>query len=636
MTLADLNFTFNDCGIGSLEDTVKSKITEDTFIKDTPEKIYEIFQLLVNKLKEIDEANFENLANDFEKYWNDQAEKLKADVEANLALSPDKLYDIHVQNAEKAKDSDKLEGKSLVDVAGYIYTNYVANATVANSLHLENKSLDDIKDDIKKNLKVNNASHADNSDKLEGLTLDQVIAKVQTDSSTDWDGIKNKVENDYTAHAAKVALAFGPTDTSTNYTPDYWKNTIIPGIKVKHSKVADYLIKDVTKDPTNDNIIAYNDLTSDIQSKVNNVLDTLTDSDDFKDDIKKIKVNNASKADDADNASLAANSTKFNGYTQSDYDKHIKEDIKVDKAAYADNSGKFNNYTQNEYDTHIKTDIKVDNAVKADSATTADSATKADNSTKFNGYTQSDYDKHIKEDIKVDKAAYADDSTKFGGYTVNDYDKHIQDDLKINYATTADNAKNATRFGNYTVGSLETYYVTDMIRDTEGDNVITPLFFKTVDELLGKTHNATKYKTANISPLMSTMLLNTYNKDKSKFNSKLTALFDPDSVYGLTKTQLFDYDDNGNITQIRYLNYSADDSKPDDLKDKLDIFAKKEFSYDDKGNISKIKTTIYPYDDLAQGYSTYVYTVEYTYDDKGNIIKIKQTDFSGICAADNN
>jgi hypothetical protein len=615
LTLSDLNFTFDTTGIDDLKTEIANSLQITNYIEETPSILVNDLNNIVDYFSSIFNTNLENFANNMKNYFDQQGNNLKNEIKEDLALDPDTLYDIQVkkaQTADKASDSDKLSGKTINDIITDIITNYVPSATVANSLKFNNKTFDEIMNYIANNVKVNSASNADTfNDMTYEAVKNDILNSISLEDNIDLDTVKSKVENDWTANKAK------DTEKFNNYDYDYWVETIIPGIKVDNA---------INSDKLEGN--SYNDIIASINTEISNQIANIYNTDNFSNAVKAIKVDNASNADAASNAS------KFNNYDLDGLISYIESNATVNEAI---NASKFDNLTSSEWKTYIQNEI----TTLQNNLTSGTVIPKqAQEPVTINGIDVSKFDDHINDliDDKVSDITTNTNASKFNGYTFDDFIDYITENVKVDNATQADSAteaSNANKLDNKTIDEIDNYIRANTISQINDEGV-------------------------------STLNISIFNKDDFDTNLSFiylyktlfpnnTAVFPEISSFNFSyQKQTFTYDDNGNVTEIKYFAFDSDNILKFDSEDSesttpiIDIqyvIQHELYTYDDNGNIIKIQKDLYLLinidddsndnsDDNSNDnsndnsddkpYSKLTFIYNYIYDENNNLIQITQ------------
>ncbi len=623
LTLEDLNFAFDDSDIQSLKDEIKNGLLKPTtIITDTPVIINDFLKDFITDTEKLFETNITNLAADFGDWFSKQTDQLKTDIENDLKLKSDVLYDIYVKHAKKADDSDKFNGKSYTDMVNDLYTNTITPATVANALKFNDYTMADYNLYIKKDLKP----LASDTEKAFGYNYNDLKSQILSDIQTSSGGVslsevETKVENEWTAFQANDATKFN------GLTANDWKTTIIPKIKVDNATNSDKL-----------NNYDYNTIMSTVDTKINDKLTSyiLSTNTSFSDQVQKVKVDNATHADKADD------STKFDSHDSDYWKTTIIPGIKVDNAAYADNAGKFNGLTSTEWEAKIS-NCKSDVQSKVETAWTAYQANKV---LYINGVETDKYDDHINSLIQ-DKLNNINDlsinATKFDGSTASDWKNTIIPAIKVTNATNADYATNtdyATKanYANFLSNedNTEYYSFSDYIDYIKNNfyKILTG-FDSDIPNQYGfiQSFNDDYFVKNRLDLLVDKQLFIKINKELVP-GAYSPNVFNFESFFKNYSTKNYEYDDNGNLTKIsfyiKYRKYDENDTTKDPtIESKL--IKEKLFEYDDN-NISKITDNYYynmftldsfTEDDLKNddNWINYIFIKEdtFTYDDKNNI-----------------
>ena len=585
LTLEDLNFEFDSSAIDPIEDDIQNGIiTPETNIVETPDKINDFLLKLVDQLKVLFNQNLENIAGDFDSWYDQKAEDLKNDIKNSLALDSNTLYDIYVKRAQKADDSDKFNDKTYSEMISDLYTNYITTATVKNSINFNGKTMDDYNTYIKTDLKP----LASDTEKAFGYNYDELKSSIlndaaTTDSGASMDDVKANVENSWTAYKANDTIKFNGA------TSDSWKTDIIPNIKINEAITADKLSG-----------YTYDDITNLINNKISSNNDSVINKDNSNliDIIKNTKVNNSFQSDEAINA------TKFDNKTYSDWIDTVIPGIKVDNATYADNSAKLGGIAAEAWQTKID-DIEPDVKNKVETEWTS---YQANTVLKINDTNTVDYDDHINDliDAKLGDVNTLDiNAKKFDDKTSDDW-------VEVIKTTLVDNANHATSADTATLSSdsekAKVWY--------DDVNEFTP--FSYLDYIKGNldsiliNYNYSSKLSENKNQVDS-FLSNffTYNKfnligDKQifikydndfkdfPFNQYTNNFFNQESFSKNYTKKEYTYDDNGNLAEIdyyvNYLKYDEDDLTKDPTTESLKIKIE-EFEYDDNGSITKVTET---------------------------------------------
>ena len=580
MKLADLNYTYDPTNIDKLKTDISKSLDLSTYIEATPEIMVNDLNSMVDYFKDNFKTNLTEFATGIKKYFDNQAELLKEDVEKNLALNSNTTYDIHVTESNHATDADKLNNYSFEELISYIVSNYILPSTVANSLKFDGHTYKDMSKDIKENVKVDNAS---NADKLNNMNYDaiknDILSNVKT-QGTDYDGIKDKVENTWVSYKSKDTNNFAGDDKNT------WTSSIIPKIKVNHAVDADKL-----------DGYSYNDLKSKMSNDVDTKINNLNNNSSFKNMIKGIKVDNASNADTANNAK------KFNNYDFDDYNSYIKKHIKVNDASNADTLGNLNT---NDWKSYIKNQV---NDLQKDLTQGNVIPKKASEVEEINGVATSNYDTHINNliDDKLNNYKNNTDAKKFNGYTFDEYNAYIKKNIKVDNASNADTAASAANSNNSLKLNGHTYneVLSDATKSTLHQIDQNPL-----DKINILLNNEKEFKYN--STLLSALLY--FNPQKNTI-----PLLDVSDIHSGFKKQEISYNDSGLISEVKY--YTSDDvmefndgNKP---VDGAYINQREKYSYDKKNNIDKIDYELYlPVDVISNDkkYTKITYSKTFNYD----------------------
>jgi len=620
LTLNDLNFEFNEDDLKDIEEQVDTGLIQpSTNIIDTPVIINNFLKDLTLKLKDLFNTNLGNLAQDFDSWYTQKTTDLKNEIQNNLALDSNTLYDIYVKHSQLSDDSDKFDGKTYTQMISDLYTNYITTATVTNSIKFNNKSMDEYTDYIKNTLKP----LAGDSDKVYGYNYDQLKSAILsgTDSSgggVDIDTVKNKVQNEWTAYNAKSTNTFGDN------TADSWKTEIIPKIKVDNAVDAD-------KFNNTDYDTMIESINKMIQNNVDNAISS--DNDNLTSIIKSTKVDNAIHSDSSDN------STKFNNTTTDDWKNDIIPSIKVNNALYSDNSGQLGGLTSDEWQSKLDTlndDIK--NKVQ-----TTWIAYKANEVLKINGVKVEDFDDHI-TDLIQDKLNNINDleinAKKFDEKTPEEWTTDVIPNIKVNnsihsdfsdFSTKADLATNANFLydsdtGEYSSRSTYITYIKDRFNDIIAPLNITPSKINKFIDSLDTNYNYYYHinliqdkqlifkENNNLLNYINTFKIDSFIKNYSKKEysydgdniseikyyfkylkyDESDATADPTTEEILIKQDELDYDDN-NLTSLKettiFFNFDGD-FETDDITDDsnwliMKFLKQTDFSYDDNGNLTK-------------------------------------------------
>ena len=604
MTLADLNFTFDTSGLNDLKTEISNSLQITNYIEETPSIIVKDLNSIVDYFTNLFNTNLENFANDIKNYFDQQAINLKNEIEESLALDPNTVYNIHVTEANHALNSDKLEGKNLTEVISYIVTNYISPATVANALKFNNKTFNEVMTYIAENVKV---SEAVNADTLNNMTYEaiknDILSSIDLGNGVDLDLIKNKVENEWTAYKANDTLKFN------GYDYNYWTNTIIPGIKVNNASNADKLENK-----------SYNDIITSVNSIVSNQIAAIYETTDFANAVKTIKVNNATNADTATNA------LKFNGYNFNNFISYIESNAVVDEAV---NASKFDNLSSTEWKTYISNQVlNLQNNLTSGTVIPA----KAQEPVSINGILVENFDDHIKDIAKEEFTELTGDinATYLNGYDFDNLMKYIAENVKVDNATNADyatDAGNSAKLQGYDYNYIYNTIKSDTISQINNEGVLT------------------------LNPEVRVL-------DKFTQNFKFTSLYQilfpndyltlPDiSAFNFSyQKQTIAYNNDGNVTEIKYFAFDSDnvllfdndDGTTTPIIDKQYVIQHEIYTYDNNKNITKIQKDFYllvSLDDVNP-YTKITFTYNYIYDDNGNLIEIDQDTpvFTGITADD--
>jgi len=591
MTLADLNFTYDISGLDDLKSKIANSLQISNYIEETPSIIINDLQDIVDYFSNNFTTNLENFTKNIKDYFDQQVLNLKNDIEQSLALDPNIIYDIHVTEADHAINADKLEGKTFNEIVSYIVTTYITPATVANALKFDGKTYSEILNDIQQKVKVNNAV---NADKLNNMTYDDIkndiISSIDLGNGVDLDLIQDKVENEWVAYKSKDTEAFGGDDKDT------WINNIIPLIKVNNAVEADRL-----------NGYTFNDIITSVNTIIENQLNNYIATDDFINSIKNIKVLSAFNADEA------INSLRLNNYTFNDLMDYIADNVTISEAL---NSENFANLSKEDWEAYIQTQIQL---FKNDLTTGNFIPAVSQEVLQINGIQVSEYDDHIREivnDIFNDLTGEI-NATYLNGYNFNDLIAYIQQQVKVDNAANADKADIAN-IADYAYNSKRLNNKTDIDIENEALNLVLNHYIDNPVQVVD---------------------INIQNKNYFEYNSSLFYLFnylnptnqsvilDISSLnYGFKK-QTFTYDDNGNITEIKY--YTSDDlivfeDTNEAVYSQAYINQHELYTYDDNGNIITIEKNIYipiNYDE-NNPYTKITYKQSLSYDENGNVIEI--------------
>jgi len=590
MTLADLNFTYDTTGLDDLKTTINNSLTLSNSIEETPSILTSDLDDIVDYFSNNFETNLENFASDIKDYFDQQTINLKNEIENNLALDSSTIYDIHVQNAVHADNSDKFDGKTFNEVISYIVTNYISNATVANSLKFDGKTYNQVKSDIQTNVKVDNAANADKFNNMDYTTVkNDIISSISTSDGASLDVVQDKVENEWIAFKANDSIMFDGNDSDT------WKTSIIPGIKVNNAVNADKL-----------NNYSYNDLITSINTMIENQLSNFTSENTFINAVKEVKVDNATNADNANNA------LKFNNKTYTDMKNDIKTNLVVDEAS---NATSFANKTESDWKTYIQNEIS---GLQTDLTSGNVIPAKAVEVEKINGIDVSDFDDHIKNIADQEYTELTGDiNAKYlNGYDFDNLMTYIQGNVKVDNATNADNATYATNASS-----------------SDNANTLSNKTYSTIEE---EARDLTvQYLQTNPLNIID---IDISTEDNFNINSSLLNIYEyfhptnyfviPDIskfLYGFAR-QTFSYNDNGNISEIKYFSSSDLLTFNDGTKitDDQYVIQHEIYSYDDNENISSIQKDFYLLisiiDDKPYTKVTFKQTI--TYDSNGNITEI--------------
>ena len=578
LTLEDLGYEFKIPDT-DINDYLNNLITVYTKFTEIPEKLKNGFLFFNEYYDDLFTANLEDLADKFNTYYNNNIVILKEELTKSLSLDSDTIYDIHVKNAEEAKNAKKFNNKTYNEMITEIVSVYITPASVSNSLKFNNKTQDEYDNHIINDLKVKNATNADTLDGMDFTTIKNSILTDISDSGGS-DGvtlseIKSKVEDTWTAHKAKDTEKFNGMSQSE------YDNHIASDVKVDNAINAEKF-----------NGTTYSDMITGVNTMIQNNIDTAISADNT-DLINIIKNTKVLASENADSATLASNSLKFNNMTQSEYDNHIISSVKVNNAINAD---KFNGLSQTEWENKIS-DAKDDVISQVKTSITA---YKAQTVEKIGDYDVANYDDHIKDIAAGVVASSGDgsiDADTLQGYSYGDIITNVIA-TKVDNAVHADSADQADNLVDgegtlYSIGDIHIY----------SDNKIANLNDYSTDE--GKKFF--EYAPYNIGLGFIDNFTDTTNSDDE------VALLSSDSIINGFKNKKFIYNDNNEISTIEY--YTHDDYK----------FRRDDFEYDD-GNITKITINISSKKDTNTG--TVVIENKFTYDDNGNITEITNSTVS--------
>ena len=624
LTLEDLNFTFNDSDIQPLKVEVENGLLKPTtIITDTPVIINDFLKDFVTDTEKLFKTNISNLAADFGDWFTNKANQLKTDIENDLKLKPDVLYNIYVEHAKKADDADKFNGKSYTDMVNDLYTNTITPATVANALKFNDYTMADYNLYIKNDLKP----LAGDTEKAFGYNYDDLKSLILSDVQSSSGGatvseIETKVEDEWTAFKANNALQFNGS------TAEEWKTNIIPTIKVNNATNADKL-----------NNYDYNTIMSTVDTKINDKLTSyiLSTNSNFSDQVQKVKVDNATHADKADDV------TKFDSHDSDYWKTNIIPGIKVDNAIHSDNSDKFNGLTSDEWDAKIN-NCKSDVKSKVETAWTAYQANKV---LYINGIETDKYDDHINSLIQAKLNNINDlniDAKEFDGSTAEEWKTNIIPGIKVDNAENADNATNADF-------ATKSKYTTFLSNDDNTEVYDFKEYLNYIKNNLNKIINSFNSDIPNQYGYIQSIVDNYFIKNRldllwdKRFSIKNNKnvvpysynpnIFDIESFYKNYNKKEYEYDDTGKMTKIKfYINYRKyddnDTSKDPTIESKL--IKEELFEYDDNNNISKITDNFYGNSFSKNNFTeadlkddsnwvNYIFIKEdtFSYDDKNNI-----------------
>jgi len=425
MTLAELGFTYELGDYQSLIDVINAQITEDTFIKDTPEKISTILVDFLNYVQGNFETNFQVMADAFETYFNEQIINIKDEITSTLALDPDQLYNIQVQKALVADNALKFNDKTESEFIEFLISNFITTSTVNNAVNYNGYSVDEFLQMLRTDL-VPDLAH--NTTLFDGKDYDTVktdIANSVAQEDLDLGVVQNKVETEWTSFKSHDSEALeGKSFTDLI-------NTVI-ATKVNNAIEADTV-----------GGYSYTEIVQTIDTVSNNNIAAFvnTNNQTFVDIVKNIPVNYAANAGSADNA------LKLGGLTDGEWRDLIQTTI-VDMAA---DSEKLGGLTSDEWNNRILTAISnlqsdlLDGTLKVSNAVTAD---------KLGTLDFADFDSYVVnlvEESGVTQTGTVENATKFDGYTLDSFKEEVIKKVKVNSSIEADNAynsNNTTKFNN--------------------------------------------------------------------------------------------------------------------------------------------------------------------------------------------
>jgi len=629
--LDDMNFQiqYPDTDIESYLDNL---ITEDTLFIEIPAKVKDALSQFNGYYTDFIETNFETLAEAFEAYFDTKADQLKADIEANLALDPNKIYDIKTTRCETADNALKFNNKTYNEVISDIIVNYVTKTTVNNSLKFNNMTQDEWENHIINDLVVKTAENANKAFGMDYDTLkSDIISSVEVESGTiDLDAIQEKVENEWIAYKAQDSINFaGKSEVDWK---DIIKTTIV----------------DKSLDTEAINGVSYDDLIASINNMINNYVSSAIseNNNDLISLIENTKVKNAEYSD------TSGNSYKFSGMDQSDWSNYIQTSIKVDNASHADNADLFAGMSSEDFENRL-TSLK--NQIESDVENSL-IAYKARTVLEINGVAVEDFDDHIRDiAAQVVSGDTTIDADTLQGSSLEDIYNYVKSNIKVDEATHADSAtyaENAAEAGHASqadyalVGFKDPGYVGGTI-DFESffgeKNFFKYLNVSLIDNLYRLDETAIQ---EGVNLLAFNILKNfilpifmsnndiknhtdiyEYDENLEVYNFKQYSVPHPDNINNGYKTQKFYYDDNGNISKIEYYNFFDE------------LFYYEEYTYNDNGDISDIKSTLditlilykenIPLYDNTQYDLKFSYLIEitktFTYDDNGNITQVDQS-----------
>lgn len=560
ITLQDLNFSYDKGNIDQLLSNLSTLITVDTHIIDIPELLGGATNDMITYLSNNFEINMETLAQKFEEYWNNQAQALRDEIEANLALDPNKLYDIEVTRAQTALNAIKFNNKTETELINYIVSNYIVNATVENSLKFDGYSRDAFVDYLRVALIPENAKNANTLAGMDYDTIKTDILNSVTSGSGQLDLVKDKVENEWISYKAADALKL-------------------------QGKSLDEIMQDVINTKVNNAVNAdgvngytYQDIVDSIDSISQNKVDAAIQSTNqtLIDIIKATKVLNSFKADEATNA------LKFNNKSEVDW-KNIIIGTKVDNAVNADELG---NLTAGEWSTMITDSVT---SLTNDLLNGNIIPKKAQEPVSINGVSVADFDNHIR-DIAAQVAGAgvtADDALKFASLTKEQWEQHIIQDLKVNYATEADISLDSNKLGGLTLDSVLQKGANEFAA-----KIISPTF--TTDDNATFGQNILHKINENFSQRESYSTIDpsilsdgfyeihiSYVKDSTNtidlISSEEFLNFDSKKIFEIQYT----YNSSDLITQRKYILFN-----PDDITDFIEYTYN--YSYDSNGNLINV------------------------------------------------
>ena len=593
----------------SPEEYFSDFITPSTLFVELPQKFNDALAFETTYFTELFKDNTEELLNKVNELYNKQLELMKKNLESSLELNSDDLYDIHVTNSKLAENSSKFNGKSYNDTITDIMINHVTPATVKNALNFSGYSFSDLETYIKEKIKVDSASAADIAFGKDYSTLKNDILN-SIESTTDYSGIQDKVEKEWTAFKAKT------TDDFSGYSFSDLETYIKEKIKVDSASAADTAFG-----KTLDEFKKY--ITEEAQTEVSNLFSDDT-SDTYKSLVKLItgtKVDNASNSDDSD---------KFSSKTEDEWIDKIKS-TKVNNAVEADKADEttyFGGLTSSQWDDKFD---ELDTTLKNYIATEA-VAYLADDVKNINGIEISKFDDHIK-DLASDVVEGSSDSS-INAATLEDRDTdelidYLQTELIPDKATKATNA-----YYVYDIDNHEYKFTNDIVNNIIDDNStgIFNSFANYIDNLdindednLRNFRNFYRNNFDYLDSLYSLKIKAIDNEDEL-INYKTKKL---DSFFLSTVKKNYTYNDDGVL--IKEENYLLTTQKDDDGNDVDEylLINEKNYEYNNDGVLVKNSFVDYFYDESSKdddgneisGYYKIYYSTSFTYDDNGNKIE---------------
>ena len=568
MTLAELGFTYELGDYQSLIDVINAQITEDTFIKDTPEKISTILVDFLNYVQGNFETNFQVMADAFETYFNEQIINIKDEITSTLALDPDQLYNIQVQKALVADNALKFNDKTESEFIEFLISNFITTSTVNNAINYNGYSVDEFLQMLKTDFVPDLAYNTTLFDGKDYDTVKADIANSVVQEDLDLGVVQNKVETEWIAFKAQDSDSLegrGFTDLI---------NTVIV-TKVNNAIEADTVggysyteIVQTIDTVSNNNIVAF----------VN------TNNQTFADIIKNIPVNYAANSGSADNA------LKLGGLTDGEWRDLIQATI-VDMAA---DSEKLGGLTSDEWNNRILTSISklqsdlLDGTLKVSNAITAD---------KLGTLDFADFDSYIinlVESSGVTQTGTVENATKFDGYTIDEFKINIIQPTQVNLATraiAADSADDSTLAYGKTYDELAKDF-----REINADYWVPNL---TTDE------NA-----LNLGSKLVGFISTFFSQRTSNDVFTNIELF-PNSFKNYTISYIQSPD--GMISLIDFIDYY-------DFNDQLRL--SKSYTYNSDNTVQKIDIIFYLIDVSDEEDSSITFTHELVYDSNGNITTV--------------